>query len=97
MEEHKKDIDLIEDVLDIIAVHGDMEIEIQSRDLQRICVLAKERIHSHVVFSDEESNWIWKAINEKCGEDGVMNTSAINKLIKLTGKIPDNLKNKAVK
>ena len=39
-----------------------------------------------IQFTDEESNWIWEAINEKCSEDGMMNTSAVNKLIKLTGK-----------
>lgn len=42
----------------------------------------------NIQFTDEESNWIWEAINEKCSEEGVMNTSAVNKLIKLTGKIP---------
>ena len=39
-----KDIELIEKTLDRIAQMGDMEIEIQARDLERICKLALEQV-----------------------------------------------------
>jgi len=39
-----KDIELIDKTLDRIAQMGDMEIEIETRDLERICRLALEQV-----------------------------------------------------